>query len=110
MRGDLLSDIAARRFNATPVADRQRFATRLTALRRIAKVAMSNAGRLATERTMFIMFERMSLRERRHREFRCPRCEGWPRLVKVNPRPQGSECLYECGCGVQIWDQAQVDA
>lgn len=57
---------------------------------------------------MFMMFERLSATAKSHREFRCPRCERWPRLVKIEPKPEGSDSLFECPCGVQIWDRAQL--
>ena len=59
----------------------------------------------ATERAMFLTFERLSTCNEagRHREFRCPRCEQWPQLVKLEPN---AGCLFECRCGVQTWDRA----
>ena len=63
----------------------------------------------ATERAMFLTFERLSTRNEagRHREFRCPRCERWPQLVKLEPN---AVRLFECRCGVQIWDRVLIEA
>lgn len=57
---------------------------------------------------MFLMFERLSATAKPHQEFRCPRCERWPRLVKIEPRSNGSDSFFECPCGAQIWDRAQT--
>jgi hypothetical protein len=77
---------------------------RLPRLRQIAK-----GGSFATERAMFLTFERLSTRNEvgRHRELRCPRCERWPQLVKLEPN---AVCLFECQCGVQIWERAPIEA
>jgi hypothetical protein len=58
---------------------------------------------------MFLAFERLSTRKEaeRHPEFRCPRCERWPQLVKLEPN---AVRLFECGCGVQIWDRVPIEA
>ena len=58
---------------------------------------------------MFLTFERLSTRKEagRRREFRCPRCERWPQLVKPEPN---AVRLFECRCGVQIWDWVSIEA
>ena len=58
---------------------------------------------------MFLTFERLSTGKEaaRHPEFRCPRCKRWPQLVKLEPN---AVRLFECGCGVQIWDRVPIEA
>jgi hypothetical protein len=58
---------------------------------------------------MFLTFERLSTLNEvgRHRELRCPRCERWPQLVKLEPN---AVCLFECRCGAQIWERAPTEA
>ena len=58
---------------------------------------------------MFLTFERLSTGKEagRHLEFRCPRCERWPQLVKLEPT---AVCLFECRCGVQIWNRVPIEA
>ena len=53
---------------------------------------------------MFLTFERLSTcnEAERHRELKCPRCEQWPELVKLEPN---AGRLFECRCGVQIRDR-----
>jgi hypothetical protein len=71
-------------------------------------VAISN-DIFATERAMFLTFERLSIGKEAgpHTEFRCPRCERWPQLVKLEPN---AVRLFACKCGVQIWDQVPIQA
>ena len=54
---------------------------------------------------MLLTFERLSTHKEagRQRQLRCPRCERWPQLVKLEPN---AGCLFECRCEVQIWDPA----
>ena len=52
---------------------------------------------------MYLSFEIISTRNGlARREFRCPRCDRWPRPAKCEPSATRLVELFECQCGVQI--------
>ena len=68
---------------------------------------LAKGGSFATERAMFLTFERLSTPDEagRHQEFRSLQTMAAACETRAKRDP-----LFECCCGVQIWDWVPTEA